>query len=90
VRRATGGRILDAKEPSDQDRIKVLTSSGDVRIVYVDVATGAVRCAGTAGSRRSRELNDRPARLKLVLDQRVPFAHDWLKPAMSRVRSGTC
>ena len=43
VQRATGGRILEAKEFGDQDRIKVLSDNGEVRIVYVDAATGAMR-----------------------------------------------
>ena len=43
VQRATGGRILEAKEFGDQDRIKVLSGNGEVRIVYVDAATGAMR-----------------------------------------------
>ena len=40
VQRATGGRVLDAKEVSGQYRIKVLTRNGEVRIVYVDAQTG--------------------------------------------------
>jgi uncharacterized membrane protein YkoI len=40
VQRATGGRVLDAKEVNGQFRIKVLTRDGEVRIVYVDAQTG--------------------------------------------------
>jgi hypothetical protein len=43
VQRATGGRILEAKEFGNQDRIKVLIGNGEVRIVYVDATTGAMR-----------------------------------------------
>ena len=40
VQRATGGRVLDAKEGNGQYRIKVLTRNGEVRVVYVDAQTG--------------------------------------------------
>ena len=43
VQRTTGGRVLDARDLGDQYRIKVLTRSGEVRVVYVDAATGAMR-----------------------------------------------
>jgi uncharacterized membrane protein YkoI len=43
VQRATGGRVLDAKEVSGQYRIKVLTRNGEVRVVYVDAQTGEMR-----------------------------------------------
>jgi uncharacterized membrane protein YkoI len=43
VQRETGGRVLDARAQGQQYRIKVLTRSGEVRIVYVDAATGATR-----------------------------------------------
>lgn len=43
VQRATGGRVLDAKDLGGQYRIKVLTRSGEVRVVYVDAETGAMR-----------------------------------------------
>ena len=43
VQRATGGRILEAKEFGGQGRIKVLIGNGEVRIVYVDATTGAMR-----------------------------------------------
>lgn len=43
VRQATGGRILDAREVDGQHRIKVLTPRGDVRIVWVDPRSGAMR-----------------------------------------------
>jgi hypothetical protein len=43
VQRATGGKVLDAKDLGSQYRIKVLTRSGEVRVFYVDAATGAMR-----------------------------------------------
>jgi uncharacterized membrane protein YkoI len=43
VQRETGGRVLDARDQGQQYRIKVLTPKGEVRIVYVDAATGAMR-----------------------------------------------
>lgn len=43
VARATGGRILDAKAVGNEYRIKVLTKRGEVRVVYVDAETGAMR-----------------------------------------------
>lgn len=42
VQRATGGRVLDAKDAGGQYRIKVLTRRGEVRVVYVDARTGAM------------------------------------------------
>jgi uncharacterized membrane protein YkoI len=43
VQRSTGGKVLDAKDLGEQYRIKVLTRSGEIRIVYVDARTGAMR-----------------------------------------------
>jgi uncharacterized membrane protein YkoI len=43
VARATGGRILDAKAVGNEYRIKVLTKRGEVRVVYVNADTGAMR-----------------------------------------------
>jgi uncharacterized membrane protein YkoI len=43
VQRETGGRVLDARAQGQQYRIKVLTRSGEVRVMYVDAATGAMR-----------------------------------------------
>jgi uncharacterized membrane protein YkoI len=43
VQRATGGRVLDARGAGDNYRIKVLTRSGEVRVVYVDSRTGDMR-----------------------------------------------
>lgn len=43
VQRATGGKVLDAKDVGGQYRIKVLTRNGEVRVIYVDPATGAMR-----------------------------------------------
>lgn len=43
VQRATGGRILDARDEGSQHRIKVLTRQGEVRVVTVDARTGAMR-----------------------------------------------
>jgi len=42
VQRATGGKVLDAKDLGGQYRIKVLTRSGEVRVVFVDAETGAI------------------------------------------------
>jgi len=43
AQRETGGRVLDARDQGQQYRIKILTRSGEVRIVYVDATTGATR-----------------------------------------------
>lgn len=43
VQRATGGRVLDAREVAGGYRIKVLTRRGEVRVVYVDARTGEMR-----------------------------------------------
>jgi uncharacterized membrane protein YkoI len=43
VQRETGGRVLDARDLGNQYRIKVLTRSGEVRVVYVDARTGETR-----------------------------------------------
>ena len=43
VQRATGGKVLDAKDLGNHYRIKVLTRGGEVRVVYVDARTGAMR-----------------------------------------------
>ena len=43
VQRATGGRVLDARNAGDGYRIKVLTRRGEVRVVYVDARTGEMR-----------------------------------------------
>jgi uncharacterized membrane protein YkoI len=43
VQRATGGRVLDAREAGDGYRVKVLTRRGEVRVVYVDARTGEMR-----------------------------------------------
>jgi uncharacterized membrane protein YkoI len=43
VQRATGGRVLDARDLGDEYRIKVLTRDGEVRTVRVDAYTGAMR-----------------------------------------------
>jgi uncharacterized membrane protein YkoI len=43
VQRAVGGRVLDAREVSGGYRIKILTPRGEVRVVYVDAKTGAMR-----------------------------------------------
>lgn len=43
VQRATGGRVLDAREAGGGYRIKVLTRDGEVRVVFVDARTGAMR-----------------------------------------------
>jgi hypothetical protein len=43
VQRATGGRVLDAKDLGDHYRVKVLTRSGEVRIVVVDAASGDMK-----------------------------------------------
>ena len=46
VRRRTGGRVLSAQSSNEQGRemyrIKVLTSSGEVRVVLVDAASGGM------------------------------------------------
>jgi uncharacterized membrane protein YkoI len=42
VQRATGGKVLDAKDLGSQYRIKVLTRNGEVRVVLVDAETGAM------------------------------------------------
>jgi len=43
VQRATGGKVLDAKDLGGHYRVKVLTRSGEVRVVHVDAQTGAMR-----------------------------------------------
>ena len=43
VRQATGGRILEARAVDGQHHIKVLTPRGEVRVVWVDPATGVMR-----------------------------------------------
>ena len=43
VQRATRGKVLDAKDLGGEYRIKVLTRSGEIRVVYVDAQTGAMR-----------------------------------------------
>jgi uncharacterized membrane protein YkoI len=43
VQRETGGKVLDARAQGQHYRIKVLTRGGEVRVVYVDAATGATR-----------------------------------------------
>lgn len=43
VQRATGGRVLDARDEGEQHRVKVLTRQGEVRVVIVDARTGAMR-----------------------------------------------
>lgn len=43
VQRETGGRVLDARDQGKQYRIKILTRGGEVRVVYVDAATGETR-----------------------------------------------
>ena len=43
VQRETGGKVLDARAQGQRYRIKVLTRGGEVRVVYVDAATGATR-----------------------------------------------
>jgi uncharacterized membrane protein YkoI len=43
VQRATGGRVLDAREAPGGYRIKVLTRRGEVRVVHVDAQTGEMR-----------------------------------------------
>lgn len=43
VQRATGGRVLDARDEGEQHRIKVLTRQGEVRVVIVDARSGAMR-----------------------------------------------
>jgi uncharacterized membrane protein YkoI len=39
----TGGRVLDARDQGRSYRIKLLTRSGEVVVVYVDAQTGATR-----------------------------------------------
>lgn len=47
VARATGGRVLQAQPATvnghEGYRVKILTRSGEVRVVYVDAATGAMQ-----------------------------------------------
>ena len=43
VQRATGGRVLDARDERDEYRVKVLTRDGEVRTVRVDAYSGAMR-----------------------------------------------
>lgn len=43
VQRQTGGKVLDARAQGQQYRIKILTRGGEVRIVYVDAATGTLK-----------------------------------------------
>lgn len=47
VVRATGGRVIQAQPATvnghEAYRIKVLTSRGEVRVVYVDAETGAMQ-----------------------------------------------
>jgi uncharacterized membrane protein YkoI len=43
VQRATGGRVLDARDEGEQHRVKVLTRQGEVRVVIVDARSGAMR-----------------------------------------------
>lgn len=43
VQRAIGGRVLDAREVGNDYRIKVLTPDGEVRVVFVDARSGAIR-----------------------------------------------
>jgi hypothetical protein len=43
VQRATGGKVLDAREADGGYRIKVITRRGEVRVVHVDARTGAMR-----------------------------------------------
>ena len=43
VQRAIGGRVLDAREVGNGYRIKVLTPDGEVRVVFVDARSGAIR-----------------------------------------------
>jgi len=43
VQRETGGRVLDVRDQGDRYRVKVLTRNGEVRVVYVDAATGRTR-----------------------------------------------
>jgi uncharacterized membrane protein YkoI len=39
----TGARVLDVRDQGRSYRIKLLTRSGEVVVVYVDAQTGAVR-----------------------------------------------
>jgi uncharacterized membrane protein YkoI len=43
VQRLTGGRVLDAREKDNSYRLKVLTRNGEVRVIFVDPATGEMR-----------------------------------------------
>ncbi len=43
VQRRTGGRVLDARETADGYRLKILTRNGEVRVIFVDAATGEIR-----------------------------------------------
>jgi uncharacterized membrane protein YkoI len=43
VQRRTGGRVLDARDLGDAYRLKVLTRNGEVRVIFVDAATGSFR-----------------------------------------------
>jgi uncharacterized membrane protein YkoI len=43
VQQQTGGRVLDARAQGDGYRVKVLTRTGDVIVVFVDAKTGDVR-----------------------------------------------
>ncbi|MFN0313538.1 MAG: PepSY domain-containing protein [Burkholderiales bacterium] len=43
VQRLTGGRVLDAREKDGGYRLKVLTRNGEVRVIFVDPATGEMR-----------------------------------------------
>jgi uncharacterized membrane protein YkoI len=43
AQKQTGGRVLDARPQGDGYRVKVLTRSGDVIVVFVDARTGDVR-----------------------------------------------
>lgn len=43
VQRETGGRVLDARDQGERYRVKILTRRGEVRVVYVDAATGEMR-----------------------------------------------
>lgn len=43
VQRLTGGRVLSAREKDGGYRLKVLTRNGEVRVIFVDPATGEMR-----------------------------------------------
>src|SRR6185436_17623458 len=47
VQRSTGGRVLNAQEVNSDGRtgyrIKVITRSGEVRVVFVDARSGAMQ-----------------------------------------------